>query len=1067
MRIGRWTFGLAVAGTVLTMMGSRPVESQAPITPPPLDVRPPALLARPADDRPSEPLGLQRLKVEATVSGFLARTRVTMTFHNPHPRPLEGELVFPLPAGATVSGYALDIDGVLVDGSVVEKEEARIAFEAEQRRGVDPGLVEWVRGNNFRTRVWPIPARGTRTVRIEYVSELVSEGAGDARVELYHLPMRYPTAIAEAELRVEVVKDGNAAPAVRQSPLASFAFESWQDRFVAAATAHDVELKDDMTIALPAVTRESVRVEKEPDDAYYFAIDDFPKVPDPGGSAIGMALPPKRVGLLWDASLSRADVDRKRELAIVRAWLARLGNVEVVLTVFRNKPEAPRSFLIQGGDAGELLRALDGIAYDGATSLAGLGAPDVAYSVLVSDGLDTLASAAPRAAKSPVYAFCADSRADHALLRHFARASGGEYFDLARLTDDAVAAAIGAPRYALLSATGDPKAVADLLPSGAQPVLGRVTVTGRLLVPEATVTLRYGGIGLPATERTITLRQAGAGTSGLVAHVWAQQKVDELALQPERNHDELLALGRRFGIVTPGTSLLVLERLDQYLRYGIEPPASRAAMREQYRQSVATRDRDVAQRKVAKLDQVVASWQEHVQWWQLEFKPRPAPKKQMGFAASGAPMHDSTEQLEGGVTGGVEGGVAGGVVGGVVGGLPQSSADGSVARYRNAAPPAAPAPMESAMRAYGNSAPAQEEAKTDKDVAKPEPERERENRASISLKPWDPDTPYLAAMKKAGPEKAYATYLAERAKYADRPAFYLDCADFLLRLKQRDLGVRVLTSVLELKLEDARLLRVVAHRLQQIGELDLAVALFEKVLRLRPEEPQSPRDLALALSDRADALRARRPQRRGAIAADYSRALALLNDVVTRQWDGRFPDIETIALMEANRILAVAEREKLPLARTATIDPRLRKPLDVDVRIVLTWDTDNTDMDLWVTEPGGEKCYYGYNRTTMGGRLSHDFTSGYGPEEYMIHRGLAGAYGVQANFYGSRAASLTGPTTLQATVFTNYGRPNEKREALTVRLTDNREVVDVGSIRFEGAAPAATEPAVTKPKATR
>src|SRR3954470_21819892 len=90
---------------------------------------PPALLVPLAPDAPSTPLGLRHLKVEATVSGFLARTRVTMTFHNPHPRPLEGELVFPLPAGCMVSGYALELDGVLVDGVVVEKEQARIAFE--------------------------------------------------------------------------------------------------------------------------------------------------------------------------------------------------------------------------------------------------------------------------------------------------------------------------------------------------------------------------------------------------------------------------------------------------------------------------------------------------------------------------------------------------------------------------------------------------------------------------------------------------------------------------------------------------------------------------------------------------------------------------------------------------------------------------------------------------------------------------------------------------------------------------------------------------------------------------
>ena len=53
---------------------------------------------------------------------------------------------------------------------------------------------------------------------------------------------------------------------------------------------------------------------------------------------------------------------------------------------------------------------------------------------------------------------------------------------------------------------------------------------------------------------------------------------------------------------------------------------------------------------------------------------------------------------------------------------------------------------------------------------------------------------------------------------------------------------------------------------------------------------------------------------------------------------------------------------------------------------MLTWDADQTDIDLWVTEPSGEKCFYGHNRTTIGGLLSRDFTDGYGPEEYCLRK---------------------------------------------------------------------------------
>ena len=72
------------------------------------------------------------------------------------------------------------------------------------------------------------------------------------------------------------------------------------------------------------------------------------------------------------------------------------------------------------------------------------------------------------------------------------------------------------------------------------------------------------------------------------------------------------------------------------------------------------------------------------------------------------------------------------------------------------------------------------------------------------------------------------------------------------------------------------------------------------------------------------------------------------------------------------------------------LDERLEKLLQFDVRIVMTWHADNTDIDLWVIEPSGEKAFYSHNRTTIGGLVSRDFTGGYGPEEYLLRRAMKG-----------------------------------------------------------------------------
>jgi uncharacterized protein YfaP (DUF2135 family) len=117
----------------------------------------------------------------------------------------------------------------------------------------------------------------------------------------------------------------------------------------------------------------------------------------------------------------------------------------------------------------------------------------------------------------------------------------------------------------------------------------------------------------------------------------------------------------------------------------------------------------------------------------------------------------------------------------------------------------------------------------------------------------------------------------------------------------------------------------------------------------------------------------------------------------------------------------------------------------------MTWDTDNTDIDLHVVEPSGETAFYSHNRTTIGGLVSRDFTQGYGPEEYCLRKLMPGQYQIKAHFYGNRDQKLVGPTTLQATIITNFGRVDEKREAITLRLTDAKDWVDIGTVTLGNA----------------
>ena len=249
-------------------------------------------------------------------------------------------------------------------------------------------------------------------------------------------------------------------------------------------------------------------------------------------------------------------------------------------------------------------------------------------------------------------------------------------------------------------------------------------------------------------------------------------------------------------------------------------------------------------------------------------------------------------------------------------------------------------------------------------------------------------------------------------------------ADLLLTKGEKALALRVLSNLAEMDLENRHVLRILGYRLMQAGEPLAAIPVFRRVRELSPDEPQSYRDLGLAY----------------AAAGQAQRAVDALTEVVTRPWHGRFPEVELIALAELNAIVAQST-QKLDLAR---LDPRLVRNLPLDVRAVLAWDADNTDIDLHVTDPNGEEAYYDNRLTYQGGRMSADFTGGYGPEEFSLKSAKPGKYRIEAQFYGHRQQVVADATTLMLRLTTGFGTANARERLVTLRLKGARSKVFVG-----------------------
>jgi hypothetical protein len=262
------------------------------------------------------------------------------------------------------------------------------------------------------------------------------------------------------------------------------------------------------------------------------------------------------------------------------------------------------------------------------------------------------------------------------------------------------------------------------------------------------------------------------------------------------------------------------------------------------------------------------------------------------------------------------------------------------------------------------------------------------------------------------------------------PAFYINCADFFLRRGQRDRGVQVLSNLSELGWVGP--MRTMAYRLMQLGMPDLAEMAFREAIAIDPESPASYRDLAMLLAGQGK----------------HQQALELFYKVALGPWQDRLEGSGPAALMELNRLVPKVDPA---VVKRLGIDRRLIRPLDADLRVVVSWDADEADVDLAVTEPSGEKCCFNHAATAIGGQLWLDFEFGGGPEEYLLRRAMDGTYKIQVSYFSPRWPQMTPSVFVRVDVFTDYGRPNEKHESFILQLDKEGQVATVTELQFRRA----------------
>ena len=115
----------------------------------------------------------------------------------------EGRIVFPVPAGSSVTDLMLSGGPETLEGELMDADEAAYLYDDIVRRLVDPALLRSLEGDLYEVRAFPVPAGEEREVSFTVTTPLLAEGE-QAVVEVPWSRMSPRPAAGQVNLDVDV-----------------------------------------------------------------------------------------------------------------------------------------------------------------------------------------------------------------------------------------------------------------------------------------------------------------------------------------------------------------------------------------------------------------------------------------------------------------------------------------------------------------------------------------------------------------------------------------------------------------------------------------------------------------------------------------------------------------------------------------------------------------------------------------------------------------------------------------------------------------------------------------------
>jgi ferric-dicitrate binding protein FerR (iron transport regulator)/tetratricopeptide (TPR) repeat protein len=527
-------------------------------------------------------LSLRRYHVDVHIEDGFARTTIDQTYFNHANWRLEGTFYFPLPPDASLSRLAMYVDGRLTEGGMVERDYGRQVYEKIVASQRDPALLEWVDGSTFKMRVFPLEARQEKRLILSYTQRLPADYG--------RMTYRFP-----AGHSLEMVRDWSFRARVKDGADLTASIPSHPEMRIAkdgndlllGAADRNVAVNRDVVLQLvdaaPAAADMARFSSAAADGHRYLMLRYRPHLEEQHEKRVEG----RHWVFLFESSGDRDPLLARTQIEIIRSLLdnAEHGDTFAILAAgtnvrtFSSNPQLVTAENVRAGlefldkvhligalDLGQALSEAEPFLREKETYLVHVGSGVVAMG---ENREDVLAKSLPQEAH--YVGVGVGRRWNRSFMKAAAERSGGFFTQIN--PDEPVSwrgfelhAALTMPRLLDIQMTDD--AGRSLLPfansiTAGEEVCAVLRLDADDAHPPQSVKIRGSLDGQPF-ERVLPLREV-SGDAGYLPRTWAKLEIERLLAEDAGKHrEQIIDLSKAMYVMTPFTSLLVLENEKMY-----------------------------------------------------------------------------------------------------------------------------------------------------------------------------------------------------------------------------------------------------------------------------------------------------------------------------------------------------------------------------------------------------------------------------------------------------------------------------------------------------------------------